>query len=595
MNAPTKPAADEPPRHDSSEGRYVGWRAVRAGMRARRVLMRRRLAAELAQGTGRAVGLFAIGLGIAGCILLAGYAGGFWVVFKGAPELVETFTSAALLFLSGALILSSLGHAAQCFFSSKELWFWDSTPVPPWARFVDRATETAAAAAPTTVALGMFGLLGLMLGASLGAAAMVRAIVAILVVASVPVSIGIFLAHAGGAVLPAGKLRRISFVLLGVSVTAVLVWFRRAGVDKLVTPEGAADLLAAARGTKEVGPHLLPSSLGAQFVISGDAAAFAGMCAWAAGVLALAFLSHRFLSRRARELAVDESPVGILRGSAADRALAFVVRPVRDELKAVVEKDLLAFLRDPAQWGQVILLLGVGVLYLVTASGMRTQLAQMPLASTVLLPGMHTGLVAFIAAGLAVRFAFPQVGLEGPAVWIVDGSPLHPRALLTAKVIASLPVVVVYPTIVCVVGGGVLGLHPALWFASTAICACVALGVAAFGVGRGAVNPLFDATSLSELAIGPGALSTMLLSVMFAFFGSLGAFFAGDAVAAGHRLSTPATVAAVLVSCAVPSLIALFAGRRALDKGAAALVRRREDEAVRQFLTDAPRTVVVDA
>jgi ABC-2 type transport system permease protein len=567
----------------------VGPRAVAAGLRARRVLARRRLVSELAQGHARALGIVAIGVVIAVAVFLGAYGGAAYVVWRGAPEVVRTAMSFVLLGLSGALVLSSLGHAANSFFSAQDLWFWDSTPVPPWARFVDRSIDTAIHALPMTLLLGGTAMVGLCTGAGYGFSALLRALLAVLLVGLIPLSFGIVLAHVGGSLLPAGKLRRASLLVLGVAVAALLVWFRRARVEKALTQEGAAELLANARAYQDLGSSMLPWSFGSSFVVDGNAGSFAGLLAWTALCLGAAMLAHRLLSRRARDLAVDESPIGLLHGSLRDRLLEIAVRPVSVRLRPVVQKDLLAFLRDPAQWGQVVLLLGVGALYLVNADALRQGFAQMPEIGAAILPAMHAGLVAFIASGLAVRFAFPQVGLEGPAVWIVDGSPLPPRALLTAKWIASMPVVVVYPTAVGIVGGHVLDLELTLWLATTVLCAAVSLGVAAFGVGRGAEKPLFDAASLSELAMGPGAISTMVWSVSFAFFGAVGALVAGIAVAAtdvdrwAHPLPQGYAAAIALLATAIPSMVAWRAGQRALDSGALAFVKRREDEAERAF------------
>lgn len=565
--------------------RAGGVRALGAGLRARRVLWSRRLAAELALGRGRALGILAVAVLVGGSVFLVGLSGGAYVVLRGAPELVRTGTSIVLLGLSAALVLSSLGHAAQAFFSAKDLWLWDSTPAPPWARFTDRLVETGAAALPTTLALGIVGLSGIAAGAGLGPGGVLRGVVAVLLIGLIPLAIGVLLAHLGGAVLPAGKLRRVSLLVLGVAVAAVLVWFRRARVEKALSPEGAAEVLASARSVKELGPASLPSSLGASFVVDGSAGGLLGLLGWVALALTVAFLSHLLLSRRARDLAVDESPIGILRGSVRERALKLLVRPVAPALRPMVEKDLLAFVRDPAQWGQVVLLLGVGALYIVNADALREGFKQMPEIGAAILPAMHTGLVTFIAGGLAVRFAFPQMGLEGPAVWIVDGSPMPPRGVLHAKWLASVPVVAFYPSAVGVLGGAVLDLHPALWLLTTATCAVVSLGVTAFAVGRGALKPLFDATSLSEMAMGPGALSTMMLAVLLAAAASLGALCAGVAVVAGTRDALSPTLALVVATlcCALPASAAVLAGQRALAAGARAFARRREDEAERAW------------
>ena len=62
-----------------------------------------------------------------------------------------------------------------------------------------------------------------------------------------------------------------------------------------------------------------------------------------------------------------------------------------------------------------------------------------------ILAGIHTGLVTFIAAGLGARFAFPQMGMEGPAVWIADGAPMRAIDFVVAKWLGSVPVVALFP------------------------------------------------------------------------------------------------------------------------------------------------------
>lgn len=576
-----------------------GFRALRASTAARRKLLARRLAAELAQGRGRAVGIVAVGVGVGLTIFGVGAGAGWFFHSRDIDQVIRTITIGCLLGLSVALILSSLGHAAQSFFSAKDLWFWDSTPAPPWSRFVDRLIETAIAALPPTLALGSLALIGLMWGSGHGAAAMARAVLTVVLVGIIPLSCGVTLAHVGGAILPAGQLRRISLLVLGVLVGAALVWFRRARIEKVLTPEGAAELLEKAKTVKELGPQLSPSSLGATFVLTGDAVAFLGLSLQVAACLGVAFAAHVFLSRRARDLAVDESPVGLLRGSFREKLLTLAVRPASKELRPLLEKDLLAFVRDPAQWGQVVLLLGVGALYLVNADALREGFKQMPEIGAAVLPAMHTGLVCFIAAGLAVRFGFPQLGLEGPAIWIVDGSPMRAASVLRAKWLASLPVVAFYPTAVSLVGGFVLQLRPPLWVLTTLLCATVSAGVAAFAVGRGAMKPLFDAASLSELAFGPGALSTMMASVALAFFGSVGALFCGSAVVATESNNLPVAGGLAIAGLAtlIPATVTWEMGKKSLARGAEAYIRRREDEAEREYLARTAaveRTIAVD-
>ncbi|MDP2339511.1 MAG: hypothetical protein Q8O67_01025 [Deltaproteobacteria bacterium] len=553
--------------------------AVAAGQRVRWLRLSRRLKDEAARGTGRLLGLAALGVGLALVVFGAAFGGGFYVTWKQAPELLLTGTSAGLTGLAAALVFSSLGHAAQSFFQSQDLWMWDSAPTGAGARFIDRCTETAMAALPPTLALGSLALGGFALGGGLGFPGAIRAVVAVVVVVPLPLCVGVALAHIAGGLLPAGELRRISLLLLGVGVTAGLVWFRRARVERLLTEEGANQLLSAAKDTGAIGPAFLPPRLLASFVVDGDVFGFFAGAGIVAAVVLFAFGCHVFLYDRARKLAVDESPTGVLRGSDAERFWSALTSLAPRDLRPLLRKDLLSFVRDPGQWGQVVLLGGVGVLYIVNASALADGLRPLGPFGPVVLIAMHTGIVGFVAGGLAARFAFPQLGLEGPAIWIIDGAPLSPQRLLIGKWLASFPVVVFFPSVLAFGGAIVLGFSPGRVLWSTALIVTLALGIAALAVFRGAQKPLFDAASLSELAMGPGAVSTMVLATSLAFGTSVGAFAAGGLLyAAEFEFADGVVVFAVPVFLLAPLLVTAWFARRSFRAGVAALLGRRSDE-----------------
>ena len=119
-------------------------RAFVAGQRVRALLLRRRLGAELARGLARTAGFVGIALGVGFVIFGTAWGGAWWAVTQRAPELVQTGTVVGLSGLAVALVFSSLGHAAQAFFSARDLWLWESAPAGMVARFFDRFTETGA-------------------------------------------------------------------------------------------------------------------------------------------------------------------------------------------------------------------------------------------------------------------------------------------------------------------------------------------------------------------------------------------------------------------------------------------------------------------
>jgi len=250
-----------------------------------------------------------------------------------------------------------------------------------------------------------------------------------------------------------------------------------------------------------------------------------------------------------------------------------------NDVRPLLRKDLLAFVRDPAQWGQVFLLGGVGVLYIVNASALGDGLVLVsPPMRGMVLVAAHTGIIGFIAGGLAARFAFPQVGLEGPAVWILDSAPLRPRRLLFSKWLASFPIVVFFPAVLAVVGGVLLDFSPLRTLWSALVITGFAVGVAGLAVFRGAQHPLFDAVSLSELAMGPGAVSTMILATSLAFVLSIASFAAAGLFSWRDVTGIGGVVVGLLVLL-LPLATTARAARTSFVRGAAALFERQVDNA----------------
>lgn len=519
------------------------------------------------------MGIASIAILVAFVVFAFTFAGGLYIEKRGATDVAQAAVAFSLLGLTGALLLSSLGHAANAFFTAQDLWFWESSPAPRLSRFLDRMSETALTALPSTVTLGAIALAGFILGSGLGVLALLRAFTALMLTALLPLSLGIAFAHIGGAVLPAGRLRRVSLVALGVLLTGALIAVRRARIEDLVTAEGAERLVASARSLSHIGPTFLPHNLGARFALEGSGVAFIGLASTSLLLVSLAFLSHALFFDRARDRAADESPTGLRPGSIPERVLLASVRPLPARLRPLVEKDLLAFVRDPAQWGQVILLVGVGVLYLVNATAMAQGMRVFPAGRDIVMTGLHTGIASFIAAGLSVRFGFPMVALEGPAVWILEAAPVDARDIVRAKAFAALPVVAFFPTLVAFFGGFVIELPIALHLFSTVAVGLTAASFALYAVARGAERPAFDAVSVSELAMGPGALGCMTTTLFLSFLTTLFSMAGAERTLFGPP--SQILLGPLLIVLVAP--IAFAFALRAERRGARALHGRRRD------------------
>ncbi|MBW2170247.1 MAG: hypothetical protein JRG69_13505, partial [Deltaproteobacteria bacterium] len=112
----------------------------------------------------------------------------------------------------------------------------------------------------------------------------------------------------------------------------------------------------------------------------------------------------------------------------------YVTKPFREDLGAVISKDIRTFFRDNTQWSQLLLLVALVVVYIynftvlpLDKSPIRLDFLQNILAF------LNMGLAGFVLAAVSARFVFTAISAEGEAYWIVRSSPLRLKRYLWGK------------------------------------------------------------------------------------------------------------------------------------------------------------------
>src|SRR3989454_8790735 len=99
-----------------------------------------------------------------------------------------------------------------------------------------------------------------------------------------------------------------------------------------------------------------------------------------------------------------------------------------------VLKDINLFFRDTTQWGQLIRLGVLVVVYLFNIQALPLHRGEpVGFFYVNLVSFLNLGLAGFVLASIAARFIFPAVSLEGRQMWLLRSSPLDLRALLWSK------------------------------------------------------------------------------------------------------------------------------------------------------------------
>jgi ABC-2 type transport system permease protein len=191
------------------------------------------------------------------------------------------------------------------------------------------------------------------------------------------------------------------------------------------------------------------------------------------------------------------------------RCLFFLDRQTR----LLIAKDFRTFRRDPAQWLQVLIFLGLGVIYF---SNMRrfyekdigrqfqNGISLLSLTATSFLMCAYTG-----------RFIFPMLSLEGRKFWILGLLPLERDRLIWGKFAFSGTGCLVFAEFLVLFSDWMLGMSWIILAVHALTVAVLALGLSGLSVGLGACLPNFRESDPSKIAVSFGGTLNLVAGLFF--------------------------------------------------------------------------------
>jgi len=308
--------------------------------------------------------------------------------------------------------------------------------------------------------------------------------------------------------------------LLGFIILYFLFRFSRP--EQLVDPESFGFFAQYLTAMETPSSQFLPSSWSAEilgaslFKRPADLwffypllASYAVFLPWAAGWISS--LVHLSAWSKAQESRQGRRKTRLL-----DGLLDLATRPFPAAAGAIALKDIRSFLRDTTQWSQLFLLLALIVVYIYNFKVLPLERSPMPIATVrTAVSFANLALAGFVLSAVAVRFSFPAVSLEGKALWILQASPIALRSMLWSKFWLNwIPLLVLGELLIFLsnkflrVPGWMMGLSLVTTFLMT-------FGIAAIGVGVGAMHPKFDYDHAAQIPTSFGGVTAMILSVAF--------------------------------------------------------------------------------
>jgi ABC-2 type transport system permease protein len=494
-----------------------------------------------------------------------------------------------LLFVLSILGVSNLIAAFSTFFLADDLPALVTRPVPAYALYAARWLENAIYASWMTVlfSLPFFVAVGVaMQGPPIYYATL---LLVLPVLATVPTSLAVVIALVLGRVLSAQRTKQILVVFATIVFTILFVLFRRLEPERFVDPDERAPLLEVLGTIQGSEAAWLPSTWAADalwgplspvlgppghpsLLLVTAAAALFFVGGWTfRGVFAEAFSrAQDGLGRHAE----GRHPGG---GRTLDELVAATsARRGRGNPRAALgRKDVRVFVRDTAQWTQMLLIGALVAIYVVNFSYIRTA-GESGIISATGLHFINLSLGGFVAVAICVRFAFPAISLEGRAFWIVLRSPNRMIDLLRGKWWSlAIPLVALVVVLVSVTS---------LWLGSGAVLTGIAaltvvplvVGLTGLALGLGARFPRFKIDNAAKIATGFGGmvymLSGLVILVVDVLLAVAPTLLVQQWIEHGYA-PTPVRVALCVLAAAGAVVLPIAAGSIAVRSGAAHLQR----------------------
>lgn len=252
--------------------------------------------------------------------------------------------------------------------------------------------------------------------------------------------------------------------------------------------------------------------------------------------------------------------------------------PARGVIGQLTRKELLLFVRDPAQAMQLLILLGLCVIYLYNLRMLHAIQGLdegLKVWWQVFLTIANATLASFVLSAMCTRLVFPCVSLEGNCWWIAQVAPISIEDVLRAKARAWTAPVSIVSAIIFAAGSLAIGASTIIVLTTVTAGIILAWGMVRLAVGLGAQYARFDWEHPSQLAASFGSLVFMLFSIGFIMVAMLPP--AAVATMSLQEVVLPhfAWIALTIISLALEAAISFWVGNSTLLAGVRVLEQRR--------------------
>jgi ABC-2 type transport system permease protein len=431
------------------------------------------------------------------------------------PMLSQKLMGMVFLTFFAILLFSNVITGLSTFFLSRDLLLLIPAPVPPAHLFAAKFVETLVDSSWMVLLFSVPAFLAYGVVHGGGAAYYGMTLLTLVPFLMIPAALGVIVTMALAYALPAQRGKDMLVVFSALFLALLYLFFRLLQPEKLVHPEAFADFVAFLAAMQAPTASYLPSTWATEALLP-----FLGFANRDALFHYLMLLSTAlFLLVAGAWLSTVLYPIGWSKAQEGrrqrslrkwwDAVMYSAVWLLPMHLRVVVEKDIKTFCRDAGQWSQLFQLLALIVVYVYNFS-------VLPMANTEnVYAFFNLALAAFVIAGIAVRFIFPALSLEGKTFWVLKSAPLHLRRWWWSKFWVGVLPLLVFGELLVIVTNHLLHVSPFMQLLAPVTLFFLTFGIVALGMAIGIAYPNFSAEHSAKIAAGFGGLLYMVLSISF--------------------------------------------------------------------------------
>lgn len=238
------------------------------------------------------------------------------------------------------------------------------------------------------------------------------------------------------------------------------------------------------------------------------------------------------------------------------------------DARALFLKDMRTFLRDAAQWSQVLIFFGMLALYFSNIRSFRYHMLPDSWRNTIAFLNVFS--VSAVMTSIGSRFIYPQLSLEGQSFWLLGLAPTTLVRVLLAKFTASVMFMSLTGLWLMTLSCNMLGVNTLTRLIACYLSLSISITVCGLSTGLGAVFIDLKQRNPSAIVSGFGGTLNLVLSLGFlllAIFPYGMAFhyrLIGKLSLSGFHTSIAAASAWLLVLTASTTAMPLYLGARSI-------------------------------